>query len=129
MDLIIAFSACPMDLLPINGLAGKPTEAHFQSRRSEQAFKPSQLSRDCPRGRRKSGVCSAEGLLPTQPGHLRLRPAVPKANVCICAPPTAVQSPSSLVITEASSSGLTGARPQKDAIRLPHETAGGRLSL
>src|SRR5215469_12727067 len=30
MDLIIAFSACPMDLLPINGLAGKPTEAHFQ---------------------------------------------------------------------------------------------------
>ena len=30
MDLIIAFSACPMDLLPINGLAGKPTEAHFR---------------------------------------------------------------------------------------------------
>jgi uncharacterized protein YcgI (DUF1989 family) len=30
MDLIIAFSACPMDLLPINGIAGKPTEAHFQ---------------------------------------------------------------------------------------------------
>ena len=30
MDLIIAFSACPMDLLPINGLEGKPTEAHFR---------------------------------------------------------------------------------------------------
>jgi uncharacterized protein len=30
MDLIIAFSACPMDLLPINGVAGKPTEAHFR---------------------------------------------------------------------------------------------------
>jgi uncharacterized protein YcgI (DUF1989 family) len=29
MDLIIAFSACPQDLLPINGRAGKPTEAHF----------------------------------------------------------------------------------------------------
>jgi hypothetical protein len=30
MDLIIAFSACPMDLLPINGPAAKPTEAHFR---------------------------------------------------------------------------------------------------
>src|SRR5271156_5448300 len=30
MDLIIAFSACPQDMLPINGRAGKPTEAHFQ---------------------------------------------------------------------------------------------------
>ncbi len=29
MDLVIAFSACPMDLLPINGIAG-PTEAHFR---------------------------------------------------------------------------------------------------
>jgi uncharacterized protein YcgI (DUF1989 family) len=29
MDLVIVFSACPMDLLPINGLAGRPTEAHF----------------------------------------------------------------------------------------------------
>lgn len=29
MDLIIAFSACPQDILPINGTAGKPTEAHF----------------------------------------------------------------------------------------------------
>jgi uncharacterized protein YcgI (DUF1989 family) len=29
MDLVIAFSACPQDLLPINGRAGKPTEAHF----------------------------------------------------------------------------------------------------
>ena len=29
MDLIIAFSACPQDLLPINGRDGKPTEAHF----------------------------------------------------------------------------------------------------
>jgi uncharacterized protein YcgI (DUF1989 family) len=29
MDLVIAFSACPQDILPINGAAGKPTEAHF----------------------------------------------------------------------------------------------------
>ena len=30
LDLIIAFSACPQDILPINGRAGSPTEAHFQ---------------------------------------------------------------------------------------------------
>ena len=30
MELIVAFSACPQDILPINGRAGKPTEAHFQ---------------------------------------------------------------------------------------------------
>ena len=29
MGLVIAFSACPQDILPINGTAGKPTEAHF----------------------------------------------------------------------------------------------------
>jgi len=29
MDLVIAFSACPQDILPINGKAGKPLEAHF----------------------------------------------------------------------------------------------------
>ena len=29
MDLVVAFSACPQDMLPINGRAGKPTEAHF----------------------------------------------------------------------------------------------------
>jgi uncharacterized protein YcgI (DUF1989 family) len=29
MDAVIAFSACPQDILPINGRAGKPTEAHF----------------------------------------------------------------------------------------------------
>lgn len=28
-DLVIAFSACPQDILPINGLARQPTEAHF----------------------------------------------------------------------------------------------------
>jgi uncharacterized protein YcgI (DUF1989 family) len=28
MDLIIAFSACPQDILPINNT--KPTEAHFE---------------------------------------------------------------------------------------------------
>jgi hypothetical protein len=26
---VIAFSACPQDILPINGKAGKPVEAHF----------------------------------------------------------------------------------------------------
>jgi uncharacterized protein YcgI (DUF1989 family) len=30
MDCIVAFSACPQDLLPINGLAMQPTEAHFE---------------------------------------------------------------------------------------------------
>ena len=29
MDLIIAFSACPQDIIPINGPACVPTEAHF----------------------------------------------------------------------------------------------------
>ena len=29
MDLIIAFSACPQDIVPINGLDCRPTEAHF----------------------------------------------------------------------------------------------------
>jgi len=32
MDLVIAFSACPQDMLPINGRDGKPTEAHFTVR-------------------------------------------------------------------------------------------------
>ncbi|MFQ5959021.1 MAG: DUF1989 domain-containing protein [Alphaproteobacteria bacterium] len=30
IDCVVAFSACPQDILPINGKAGKPTEAHFQ---------------------------------------------------------------------------------------------------
>ena len=30
MDCIIAFSACPQDILPINGVGLRPTEAHFQ---------------------------------------------------------------------------------------------------
>ena len=30
MDLVVAFSACPQDILPINGRIGEPTEAHFQ---------------------------------------------------------------------------------------------------
>jgi uncharacterized protein len=29
MDLIVAFSACPQDIIPINGVDRKPTEAHF----------------------------------------------------------------------------------------------------
>jgi hypothetical protein len=29
MDLVIAFSACPQDILPINGIGHMPTEAHF----------------------------------------------------------------------------------------------------
>jgi len=29
MDLVIAFSACPQDILPINGRACRPAEAHF----------------------------------------------------------------------------------------------------
>ena len=29
MDLIVAFSACPQDILPINGRAGRITDAHF----------------------------------------------------------------------------------------------------
>lgn len=30
LDCIVALSACPQDILPINGLSGKPTEAHFE---------------------------------------------------------------------------------------------------
>ena len=30
LDVIVAFSACPQDILPINGEAREPTEAHFQ---------------------------------------------------------------------------------------------------
>ncbi|HTO12664.1 MAG TPA: urea carboxylase-associated family protein [Candidatus Binatia bacterium] len=29
MDVVVAFSACPQDILPINGVTGKTTEAHF----------------------------------------------------------------------------------------------------
>ncbi len=29
IDLVIAFSACPQDILPINGVGYAPTEAHF----------------------------------------------------------------------------------------------------
>lgn len=29
MELVLVFSACPQDLLPINGTSCKPTEAHF----------------------------------------------------------------------------------------------------
>ena len=30
MDCIVAFSACPQDMIPINGTAMRPTEAHFE---------------------------------------------------------------------------------------------------
>jgi uncharacterized protein YcgI (DUF1989 family) len=30
MDCILAFSACPQDMIPINGVAMRPTEAHFE---------------------------------------------------------------------------------------------------
>jgi len=30
MDCVVAMSACPQDILPINGVAGTPTEAHFE---------------------------------------------------------------------------------------------------
>jgi uncharacterized protein YcgI (DUF1989 family) len=30
MDCIVAFSACPQDIVPVNGVNRKPTEAHFQ---------------------------------------------------------------------------------------------------
>jgi uncharacterized protein len=29
IDLVVAFSACPQDVLPINGTTGRTTEAHF----------------------------------------------------------------------------------------------------
>ena len=29
-DCIVAFSACPQDVVPVNGLALEPTEAHFE---------------------------------------------------------------------------------------------------
>jgi hypothetical protein len=30
MDCIVAMSACPQDILPINGALRQPTEAHYQ---------------------------------------------------------------------------------------------------
>jgi uncharacterized protein YcgI (DUF1989 family) len=30
MDLVVAFSACPQDILPISGTSGKTVEAHFR---------------------------------------------------------------------------------------------------
>lgn len=30
MDCVVAFSACPQDMIPINGVGLKPTEAHFE---------------------------------------------------------------------------------------------------
>lgn len=30
MNVVMAFSACPQDILPINGVACRPVEAHFQ---------------------------------------------------------------------------------------------------
>ncbi len=30
MDAVVAFSACPQDVLPINGVGRSPTEAHFE---------------------------------------------------------------------------------------------------
>lgn len=30
IDCIVAFSACPQDMIPINGAAMQPTEAHFE---------------------------------------------------------------------------------------------------
>jgi uncharacterized protein len=30
MDAVVVFSACPQDILPINGRARQPTEAHYQ---------------------------------------------------------------------------------------------------
>jgi uncharacterized protein len=30
MDCVVAFSACPQDMLPVNGLAMRPTSAHFE---------------------------------------------------------------------------------------------------
>ena len=30
MQCVVAFSACPQDILPVNGVACTPTEAHFQ---------------------------------------------------------------------------------------------------
>jgi uncharacterized protein YcgI (DUF1989 family) len=29
-DVVVAFSACPMDILPINGRNAAPREAHFE---------------------------------------------------------------------------------------------------
>ena len=30
LDVVVAFSACPQDILPINGVGREPTEAHFE---------------------------------------------------------------------------------------------------
>jgi len=30
LDCVVAMSACPQDILPINGTAGRTTEAHYE---------------------------------------------------------------------------------------------------
>ncbi len=37
MDLVIVFSACPQDLVPVNGLNCTPTDAHFEILAGESA--------------------------------------------------------------------------------------------
>ena len=41
MECVVAFSACPQDLVPINGLNCQPTEAHFQIMASKRVHGPS----------------------------------------------------------------------------------------
>jgi uncharacterized protein YcgI (DUF1989 family) len=30
LDCVVAFSACPQDLVPVNGVACTPTDAHYE---------------------------------------------------------------------------------------------------
>ena len=55
MDLIVAFSACPQDLVPVNGAACVPTDAHYRiddaapdaGYLSSRPIKPPQVPRSC----------------------------------------------------------------------------------
>ena len=60
-DVIVAFSACPQDTLPINGATRAPTEAHFPDSR--------QIS---PSGRSSMALFAADGT--EQPGYQRTDP-------------------------------------------------------
>ncbi|MGH7325288.1 MAG: DUF1989 domain-containing protein [Candidatus Rokuibacteriota bacterium] len=45
MDLVIAFSACPQDILPINGRTGRTTDAHFAIESPSPEPRPHRMSR------------------------------------------------------------------------------------
>ena len=70
LDLVVAFSACPQDILPINGKAGRPTEAHYRisDPRPESGTRPGKKSRP---GKKTPAVPKAVARLDTTAGKIR----------------------------------------------------------